>query len=306
MRDLIIIGGGPAGITAGIYAKRAGYDVLILEEKVVGGQTVNTEEIDNYLGLSHIKGYEFGQKIKEQAKELGIEVDNKGVKRLELDGAVKKIFTNSEEYECKTVVLANGCKRRNLNCNGETEFAGRGVSYCATCDGMFYRNKTVAVVGGGNTAIEDALYLSNLCEKVYLIHRRSEFRASKQLVDKVFTANNIEVIFDAKISEIRGSELVEEIELDRVSSIIKGVDKTKKVDGVFIAVGYQPDVSMIKGQIELTKEGYIITDENCKTNIDGVYAAGDCRQKNLRQIITAAADGAIAGNEAAEYLQKLK
>ncbi len=297
--DIIVIGGGPAGFSAAIYAVRAGLKVLLLEKLMWGGQAAITPEIENYPGIESISGFDFAMKLHEQANKLGVAVDNKEVIGVELKGSEKKVMTVDETYEVRSVVIANGVTRRLLGCSGEKEYTGKGVSYCATCDGAFFREKDVALVGGGNTALEDAMFLSNHCRKVYLIHRRDEFRGDEILVRSVLSRDNIEVIYDSVVTEILGED-------DMVTSLKLQNKKSKEfqtisVQGVFIAIGYRPDNDMYQGQLELTEQGYFLAGEDCHTKIDGVYVAGDCRDKKLRQIVTAAADGAMAGFEAANY-----
>ena len=297
--DIIVIGGGSAGFSAAIYAVRAGLKVLLLEKLMWGGQAAITPEIENYPGIESISGFDFAMKLHEQANKLGVAVDNKEVIGVELKGSEKKVMTVDETYEVRSVVIANGVTRRLLGCSGEKEYTGKGVSYCATCDGAFFREKDVALVGGGNTALEDAMFLSNHCRKVYLIHRRDEFRGDEILVRSVLSRDNIEVIYDSVVTEILGED-------DMVTSLKLRNKKSKEfqtisVQGVFIAIGYRPDNDMYQGQLELTEQGYFLAGEDCHTKIDGVYVAGDCRDKKLRQIVTAAADGAMAGFEAANY-----
>ena len=297
--DIIVIGGGSAGFSAAIYAVRAGLKVLLLEKLMWGGQAAITPEIENYPGIESISGFDFAMKLHEQANKLGVAVDNKEVIGVELKGSEKKVMTVDETYEVRSVVIANGVTRRLLGCSGEKEYTGKGVSYCATCDGAFCREKDVALVGGGNTALEDAMFLSNHCRKVYLIHRRDEFRGDEILVRSVLSRDNIEVIYDSVVTEILGED-------DMVTSLKLQNKKSKEfqtisVQGVFIAIGYRPDNDMYQGQLELTEQGYFLAGEDCHTKIDGVYVAGDCRDKKLRQIVTAAADGAMAGFEAANY-----
>lgn len=303
MKDVIIIGGGPAGFSAAIYAVRAGLNVQILEKAMWGGQAVNTPEIENYPGILKVSGAEFSMQLHNQASTLGVEVDNREVTRVELEGPVKKIYTGEELLTAKSVIIANGVSRRTLGCDGEKEYKGRGVSYCATCDGAFFRGKDVALVGGGNTAMEDALFLSNLCRKVYVIHRRENFRADKVSVEELQKRKNVEFVLNSVVEEIYGEDLVKGILVyNRVNQEKRKID----VQGIFIAIGYKPDNRMFEQQLELDQDGYFITDENCHTRIPGVYVAGDCRSKKLRQIVTAAADGAVAGFEAANYCNTMK
>lgn len=302
--DVIIIGSGPAGLTAGIYASRAELDTLIIEKNgMSGGQIVNTYEVDNYPGLSGISGFELATKFREHLDGLGGKFVSGNVSTFELNGDIKKItLDNGETYDAKTVIIASGAINRKLNVKGEKELTGMGVSYCATCDGAFFRNKTVAVVGGGDVAVEDAIFLARLCKKVYVIHRRDEFRAAKTLTTKLFSLDNIEVIWDSKVDEIIGNEVVESI---KVSNIKSNENINLEVNGVFIAVGMIPNSQIYEGIIEMDKNGYLIANEDCKTNINGVYAAGDIRTKDLKQIITAAADGANAITAVERYLNEI-
>ena len=299
MTDIIIIGAGTAGLTAAIYAQRAGLSCLVLDKGSYGGQVAITNEIENYPAFVKITGPELAQNIYKQAISQGAEIRFEEVVRVELKGNMKKVNTSLSEYQAPAVILANGAKRRRLGVPGEEELAGAGVSYCATCDGMFFKGKTVAVCGGGNTALEDALFLSNLCEKVFLIHRRDKFTAEAPLINAVKSTKNIHVLFSKKVTAIEGDKKVSSVILSDVS----GETKEKcPVAGVFIAIGYEPDNHLFAGQVSLDDHGYIIASEDCRTNLPGVFAAGDSRTKELRQIITAAADGAIAAWHAANEI----
>lgn len=298
MVDLAVIGAGPAGITAAIYALRAGLSVAVCEKNVYGGQTSIIENIENYPGIENISGFDFANILFNQAKNFGADFIFDEVTKVDLQPEIKKIYFKSREaLEAKTVVIANGLKRRLLGCKGEKEFAGRGVSYCATCDGAFFKGKKVAVVGGGNTALEDALYLANICKEVTLIVRKDHFRAENFLVNTVKDKENIDVCFESHIEEIIGEKNVEKIKI-----ISKDVQETKDIDGVFIAIGYEPDNEIYRGQIEMTENGYFVADESCRTSAEGVYVAGDCRIKSLRQIVTAVSDGAVAGSNASSLV----
>lgn len=299
MVDIIIIGAGPAGLTASIYAVRYGLKVIVFDKAFYGGQVSITPEIQNYPAISKISGFDFSTNLYNQAVELGVEVKFESIDNVSLNGDLKAVTTSNGIYEAKTVIIANGAKRRLLNCEGEVEFTGKGVSYCATCDGAIYKNKTVALVGGGNTALEDCLFLSNICEKVFLIHRRDSFRGDNFLVTSIKAKSNIKVLYDTVIEKIKGNETIESIEVKNLKT-----DKLDniKLDGLFIAIGYEPDNSLFKDIIQLDKTGYIVADETCKTNVAGVYVAGDSRTKILRQIITAASDGAVAAFQAANYI----
>ena len=291
MYDVIIIGGGAAGLSAAIYAARACLRGLVIEKQPMdGGQILNTYEVDNYPGLPGISGFELGQKLTQHAEKLGMERVNETVERLELSGGRKKVITAKAEYETKAVILATGAGYRKLNVPGEERLSGMGVSYCATCDGAFFRGKTVAVVGGGDVALEDALFLARGCEKVYLIHRRDALRGAKVLQEQVKETSNIEILWDSVVDEILGEQQVEGI---TVFHRKKGEKQMLPVNGVFIAVGIVPNTGFLQDtEVELDENGYVVAGENGRTNVDGVYAAGDVRTKALRQVITAAADGA--------------
>lgn len=292
MYDVIIIGSGPAGMTAAIYAARACLDTLLLERQPMGGgQMLNTAEVDNYPAVSDIGGFELGQKFMEHVEKLGIRQVTEDVKSVECTGEVKKVVTDKGTYEAVNLIYAAGASHRTLGVEGEEKFRGRGVSYCATCDGAFFRGKAVAVIGGGDTALEDALFLSKGCEKVYLVHRRDTFRGAKTLQNRVMETGNIEIVLEAEVEKIIGGETVEAVE---VLLKAKGEKKSLAVEGVFLAVGIMPQVELLKGQVEFDENGYVLAGEDCRTSAAGVYAAGDVRSKKLRQIITAAADGANA------------
>lgn len=293
MYDVIIIGGGAAGLSAAIYAARACLSTLLIEKQPMdGGQILNTYEVDNYPGLPGISGFELGQKLTQHAQKLGMERVNGAVERLELSDTIKKVVTAKAEYEAKAVILATGAGYRKLNVPGEERLMGMGVSYCATCDGAFFRGKTVAVVGGGDVALEDALFLARGCEKVYLIHRRDALRGAKILQEQVKETSNIEILWDSVVEEIHGEHQVEELVVFHKKS---GEKQMLSVNGIFIAVGIVPNTDFLQNtEVALDENGYIVAGENGRTNVDGVYAAGDVRTKALRQVITAAADGANA------------
>lgn len=299
--DVIIVGAGPAGITAGIYAKRAGLTTLVLEGSFVkGGQIVNTQEIDNYPGLPGIGGMELAEKMKEHLEQQDVEIKRGKVIKISEQDNLKIVHTKKVDYYGKTVVLASGAIRRKLDVSGEEEFLGSGVSYCATCDGAFFKDKTVAVIGGGDVAVEDADILAGICKKVYVIHRRDELRAAKILQDALFKKENVEFCWNQKVTQIGGELQVQWLETE---DVITGESKKWNVDGVFIAIGTVPDTGYLKNLIRLDPYGYIIAGEDGKTNIPGIFAAGDVRTKVLRQIITAAADGANCINSAESYLR---
>lgn len=302
MTDLAIIGAGPAGLTAAIYALRAGINVKIFEKNIYGGQTAIIDRLENYPGFESINGVDFANLVYNQTEKLGAEFIFSKVVKLDLLGNEKYIYTeDGEKVACKAVLISNGLKRRHLGCKGEAEFSGKGVSYCATCDGAFFKSKNVLIVGGGNTALEDALYLSNICSKVTMIVRKDCFRGESVLAEEVKNNSKIEIKFSSQLEEIKGEKFVN-------SAIIKNKDGNLSeisVEGVFIAIGYEPDKSLYENQILTDEQGYFIADETCETNLPGVYVAGDCRKKPLRQIITAASDGAVAGNKAAEYILRI-
>lgn len=320
MYDLIIIGSGPAGLSAAIYGKRAGMELLVVEmAPMSGGQVLNTYEVDNYLGMPGINGFDMGMQFREHADKLGVEFLDAEVISVEPAGSMienrsemaaaemsredlqdyYKVNTTEGEYETKTVILATGAGHAHLGVPGEEAFSGRGVSYCATCDGAFYRGKTVAVVGGGDVALEDAIYLSRFCEKVYLIHRRDELRGAKILQEELFQKENVELLYSHTVQEIQGEDMV-------TGLLIKDLKAEKNnvlaVDGVFIAVGIIPHTDLAKELLECDEKGYVIAGEDCVTSMPGVFVAGDARKKQLRQIITAVADGANAVTSVGIYL----
>jgi len=302
MYDIIIVGAGPAGLTAAIYARRASKKVLVLEAKTYGGQIINTLEIDNYPAEPHISGFDFATKLYNQAKEIGAEVVFEKVVEINNNDNEKEIVTTKNKYTCKTIILATGSDNRKLKIDREDELLGKGLSYCATCDGAFYKNKDVAVVGGGNTALEDVLYLSNIVNKVYLIHRRDEFRADDTLIKQLNDKNNIEFILNSNVTKLYGENKLESIEVTN-----KDGNKTNiNIDGLFIAVGRIPENQNFAKLINLDKNGYVIAGEDCKTNVDGIFVAGDNRVKTLRQLVTAASDGAVAATNAIKYINNNK
>lgn len=299
--DLVIIGSGPAGLSAAIYAARAALEFTVIESlPMSGGQIINTSDVDNYPGLPMISGWELAQKMREHAQGLGAEFVNTKVTDIKKseDGYRLKC-SDGTEYNAAAVIAAMGAAPRLLNIPGEKEYRGRGVSYCATCDGNFFKNKITAVIGGGDTAMEDALYLSGLCTKVYLVHRRDTFRAARSLVEKVKSRENIEILTDTVPKEIKGAMTVEKIVLES-----EGKETELDVNGVFIAAGVMPSSDILKDLVSMDDNGYVIAGENCATNSQGLFVAGDLRKKNLRQILTAAADGANAVTSAVEYIQK--
>lgn len=300
-KDIVIIGSGPAGISAGIYAVRAGFDTLIIERTGMGGgQVLNTYEVDNYPGLPGINGFDLGMKMQEHVDGLGLEVKTWDVERVENAGEVKKIYTSEGEIETRALVIATGATHVKLNVKGENELAGRGVSYCATCDGAFFKNRTVAVIGGGDVAVEDAIFLAGICEKVYLVHRRDELRAAKSLQNKLFAKENVEIIWDSVVKSIEGNGKVERLQLENTKKKENG---SISVSGVFVAIGMKPETEIFKDLVDMDEGGYIRADENCETNVSGIVVAGDVRTKRLRQIVTAVADGANAIYSLEKYLR---
>mgnify|MGYP000549195803 CR=1 FL=1 len=298
--DLLIIGSGPAGLAAAIYAQRARLSTLIIEKEYIsGGQVVNTYEVDNYPGLPGINGYELGVKFREHADQLGAKFLTAEVKDIIIEETGKRIVTSEGDYQAKAVILAMGAVHRELGVPGEKELAGMGVSYCATCDGAFFRGRTVVVVGGGDVAVEDAIFLARGCEKVYLVHRREELRAAKSLQERLFACENVEVIWNTVVEEINGEDHVESVKLYNVKT---GENRHMDMDGVFVAVGILPNSQIVRGLVDLDEGGYILAGEDCVTSLKGVFAAGDIRKKPLRQIVTAVADGANAITSVQEYI----
>ena len=292
MKDITIIGAGPAGLTAAIYALRSGKSVLLLEAKTYGGQIVNTPEIDNYPAMPHVSGFEFAQKLYEQAASFGAEIIYEAASSIEDRGGIKVVkTTKNNSYESKAVIIATGAKNRPMGIDREEELIGHGVSYCATCDGMFFRRKDVAVFGGGNTAVEDALFLSQYCNKVYVIHRRNQFRADAADVEKLRARENVEFVLDSIVTKLLGDEKLGAVE---VTNKKDGSKREINVAGLFVAIGQMPDNGAFANAVELDEKGYVSAGENCRTKTDGIYVAGDCRTKDVRQLTTAAADGAVA------------
>ncbi len=298
--DVIIIGSGPAGLSAAIYAQRAKLATLVIEKAPMsGGQILNTYEVDNYPGIPGVGGFDLGSKFRAHADALGCSFVTAEVQEIQEEEGKKKIVTEKETYETKTLILATGATHRKLGVPGEEELMGMGVSYCATCDGAFFKGKTTAVIGGGDVALEDALFLARLCEKVYLVHRRDEFRGAKVLQERVFETENIEVVWDSVVEEIQGEDMVEKISIYNK----KKEEKSKlEVQGVFIAVGIQPNTEIYRNLVKMDEGGYIIAGEDGVTQTKGVFAAGDLRTKQLRQVITAASDGANAVTSVEKYL----
>lgn len=301
MYDIIIIGSGPAGLSAAIYAQRACLDTIVIEKNgISGGQVLNTWEVDNYPGFPGVTGFELSRQFREHANKLGARVVQDEVVQVELSGNVKKVVCEEEAYEARCVILASGAHHRTLEVPGEEELRGAGVSYCATCDGAFFRGRTVAVVGGGDAALEDAIFLARMCEKVYIVHRRDKLRGAKRLQERLQALENIEFVWNSETVAIEGNAQVEALRLRQTKT---GEERRLDVDGVFIAVGIAPESELYAGQLELDEQGYIRADESGQTSVPGVFAAGDVRTKALRQILTAASDGANCVASAERYLQ---
>ena len=298
--DTLILGGGPAGYSAALYTARAGLDTLVIEKICPGGQMATTDIIDNYPGFdTGIDGMELGMKMMAGAERFGAKSAYAEVKEVDLAPEIKRVVTTDGEYLGKTVIIATGASPRPLGLADEQALIGRGVHYCAHCDGRFYKGKTVMVVGGGNSAASDALYLSGLCEKVILVHRRDTLRATKIYHAPLMQASNVEFCWNSKVTELHADKRIESITL---TDIPTGEQREIKIDGLFVSIGRQPATELFAGQIALDAQGYIVADESTKTSLAGVFVAGDVRTKTLRQVVTAAADGAVAAHEAEQYL----
>ena len=297
MYDIIIIGAGPAGLTAGIYAGRNNKKVLILEGSSFGGQIINSPNIENYPALMGISGFDYSKNLYDQAISFGVEYINNKVVSINDYSDYKEVNTKNNTYKTKTIIIATGASNRLLGIDREKELTGKGVSYCATCDGNFYKGKDVAVVGGGNTAVEDALYLSDIVNKVYVILRRDEFRADPILVEELKNKDNVEIIYNSKVVKLNGNDKLESI-------TVEGDSNTRDVvvSGIFVCIGRIPSTDIFEGLIDLDEYGYVVSSEDCHTNVDGIYVCGDVRTKTLRQLVTATSDGAIAASEAIKYL----
>lgn len=300
IHDVIIIGGGPAGYTAALYCVRAGLDTVLIEKLSAGGQMALTTQIDNYPGFEEgIDGFTLGEKMQAGAERFGAVTELAEVYSVELKESVKTVETSEGAFYGRTVILATGASPKELGVAGESSLVGRGVGYCAACDGMFYKGKTVAIVGGGNTAAADALVLSRICEKVILIHRRDTLRATKVYHDTLFKTENIEFCWNSTVTELISDGKLTGIKVQDVNT---GVEKILDVAGVFVSIGQKPESELVQGQVELDASGYVIADETTKTNIPGVFAVGDVRTKPMRQVVTAVADGAVASHFVEEYL----
>lgn len=303
MYDIVIVGAGTAGLSAAIYGVRAGKKVLVLEGQNFGGQIINSPEIENYPGIAKTSGFEFATGLYEQAANLGADIEFEQVLKVEKTEKEFIVHTEGKQIECRAVILATGAKNRPLGVEKETQFVGMGVSYCATCDGAFFRGQKTAVVGGGNTALEDAEFLSNFCEKVYVIHRRDEFRGEQWLSDNLRKKGNVEFVMDTVVTDIIGENGVQGVAIKNVKT---EEEAELSVTGLFVAIGQMPDNKAFEKLVDLDSGGYIQAKEDCKTSCEGIFAAGDCRTKEVRQLATAAADGAVAGLAACEYINKNK
>jgi thioredoxin reductase (NADPH) len=303
--DLIIIGAGPAGLSAGIYAGRAVLDTLMIEMAQDGGQILQTAEIENYPGSElEESGPTLIDRMSSQVKKFGIERVYDTVKEVSLTGKIKTVVCDRESYQAKSLIIAGGAATRPIGCIGEEEFRGRGISYCGTCDGPFFRGLHVYVVGGGDAALEEAMYLTKFAKKVTIIHRRREFRAARSIQEKAFKNEKIDFMYDTVIKEVKGDGILESmIVKDGTVAEIKA-DPADGTFGIFVFIGYTPATELYQGKLKLNEKGYIITDEDMKTSVEGVFAAGDIREKSLRQVVTAAADGAIAAVQAGKYIEE--
>ena len=300
MTDIIIIGAGPAGMTAAIYARRAAKSVLVLEAMSYGGQIINTPDVENYPAAAHISGFDFATKVYEQAKALGAEFKFEKAVEIKDSGKTKTVVTPKNEYEARAVIIATGSENRKLGVEDEDKLVGRGVSYCATCDGAFFRNKKVAVVGGGNTALEDALYLADIAETVYLIHRRDSFRGEEATAEQLKKRENVRFVLNSTVTKLNAERRLQSVEVTDK----QGNTRTLEVNGLFVAVGRVPENKSFENLIELVDAGYAASSENCRTKTAGVFVAGDNRQKEVRQLVTAASDGAVAATEAVRFINE--
>ena len=292
MYDIIIVGGGPAGLTAALYAARANKKILVIEAKNYGGRIIDASVVSNYPGVETMSGYEFATKLYEQVEKLNVDFKIETVLSIDKD---KNVYTNKNKYSAKAIILSTGTQNKKLKIENEENLIGKGISYCATCDGNFYKNKVVAVIGSGNTALEDTLYLSNLASKVYLVHWKDTFTGEAKMVDEIKEKDNIEIIDNSSITKING--------IDKLESIVLNDDKEIDVDGLFIAIGQEPNNIIFKNVIDIDSKGYIKTDDGVHTNVKGIYVAGDAREKLLRQLTTAVSDGSIAATVAIKEME---
>ena len=302
--DVAIIGGGPAGLAAALYAARGGMKTVIFEKALVGGQITTTADVENYPGFEdNMSGFDIADKMRKQAEKFGTEIKQENIKSIQTDNFYKVVETDSDKYNVKSVILATGANPSKLGVQGEAKYTGRGVSYCATCDGALYRDKTVAVVGGGDSAVEEAIFLTKFAKKVYIIHRRDELRAVKLIQKRAFENDKIEIIWDSIVKEIKGGDFIEQVELYN-----KKTKETNQLnlDGIFIYVGIIPNNELVKSDVELDEQGFILTDETMGTKVPGLYVAGDVVHKVLRQVVTAASDGATAAFSAEKWTEENK
>lgn len=301
--DIIIIGGGPAGYSAALYSARAGFSTLVIEKMGAGGQMALTDVIDNYPGFENgIDGFTLGMNMQKGAERFGAKTEYAQVVSLDLKEKIKTVTCDSGEFYCKALIIATGANPRTLGLENEEALLGRGVHYCAHCDGGFYRNKTVVVVGGGNSAVADALYLTHIAKKVYMVHRRDKLRATKVYYEPLMQAENLDIIWNSAVSEFIAEDRITGA---RIKNLQDGIQRDLECDAVFVSIGRTPATDFLKGEIKLDENGYIIADETTKTNLDGVYAVGDVRTKALRQVVTAVADGATAVHFAEEYIASI-
>lgn len=297
MYDIVIVGAGPAGLTAAIYARRAEKKVLVLEANTYGGQIISTLDIENYPCERHISGFDFATKLYNQAKDLGAEIVFEKVVDIK-DGKEKEVFTTNNSYKTKTVILATGSFNRKLGLEKEEKFIGKGISYCATCDGAFFKEKSVAVAGGGNTALEDALYLSDIAKKVYIIHRRDTFRGSEKTFNELMKKDNVIFVYNSNVCKLNGTDKLESIDVKDNDGNVATID----IEGLFVAIGRIPENRVFSKLIDLDEYGYAKALEDCHTNVEGIFVAGDNRVKSLRQLVTATSDGGVAATEAIKYI----
>ena len=302
MYDIIIIGAGPAGMTAAIYASQARKKILLLEKSVYGGQIVSADKVKNYPGFEEISGYEYATKLYNQVKKFNPDIKFEEVLQIKNKKDFKEIITNKNSYKSKTVIIATGSKNKKLGLSNEDKLIGRGISYCSTCDGVFYKEKVVAITGGGNSAIDDALYLSDIASKVYVIYRQKDFKIDSINLDKLKQRDNVYFVLDSNIVDIKGQDKLESITIKNNET---NKESTLEIDGLFIAIGHIPVSSMCKNLVKTDDKGYIIANEDCTTNIDGIFAAGDVRIKPIRQLTTACSDGTIAALNACKYINKI-
>lgn len=302
MTDVIIIGAGPAGLTAALYTARAGFSVLVIEKSIYGGQVAITNEVENYPAIEKISGADFAMNLYNQVIKLGVKIILENVKSVDLSGEIKIIYTDTGEYKARSIIIANGVKRRKLGCIGENKFEGQGVSYCATCDGAFFKGENVAIVGSGNTALEDALFLSKICKNVTVINRSDKIRGERFLFESVQKKSNINIVYDSVVKEICGEN--NKVSFIKILNKLDNKEKILNVSALFVAIGLEPDNKIFSEFVDVDENGYIVSDETCKTKTPGVFVAGDTRTKQIRQIITASSDGAIAAVRVSEFLNK--